>query len=223
MPISLSNTPRKPRFSARASSGCKAGFSLLELMIVMAVALTLTYLSVPALVSMSQAGNFGSNTTELSDLLEQAYSTALSRNTYVWIGFSQLSQNRGGVAVASVYSAHENPGDFPNNVSALTKPVILQNVNLGNVTSQITNPNRATTSVCQITAANLGSFSVQVAGSSQTMTYVLQISPTGQLSASSTNKYAWMEIDLTPLNASAKNAAVLQMNSFTGRVFTFRP
>jgi Tfp pilus assembly protein FimT len=223
MPLHLSTRSNRPLLSRVAPLGPSAGFSLIELLVVVGIGITLTYLSLPSLVSISQAGNFGSNTTELGDLLEQAYSTALTKNTYVWVGVSQLTANGGGVAVASVYSAHENPADFPNNVSSLTKPVILQNVNLGTVTSQITNPNRATTSVCQITAATLGSFSVPIAGGSQTMSYVVQISPTGQLSVSSTGKYAWVEIGLTPLNGNGKNSAVLQMNAFTGRVFTFRP
>src|ERR1700733_3318941 len=155
MQFSLSSAPKETLFLREASIGPAAGFSLIELMLVMAIAITLTYLSIPSLVAISQAENFGSNTTEIGDILERAYSTAVSKNTYVWIGFSQLTANGGGVAVASVYSVHENPGDFPNSVSTLTKPVILQNINLGTVTSQITNPNRATTSVCQITATNL--------------------------------------------------------------------
>lgn len=212
-----SRLPQKPPHARRG------GFTLVELLVVVVIMVSLTFLGVPALISLSQAGNFNSNTVEVSELLEQAYSSALSRNTYVWIGFSQLTGNGGGVAMASVYSPHENPADFPAHVSLLTKPVLLPHLSLTTIASQITDPNRVSTSVCQVTNANLGSFSAPINGTSQPLTFVIQVSPSGQVSASPANKYAWMEIGLTPLNGSGRNVAVLQMNAFTGRVSAYRP
>lgn len=215
---------RSLRPSRTARSVTQDGFTLIELLLVIAIVASLTYLTAPAIMSLNQSGNFTSNTTEMSQILEQAYSSALSKNTYVWVGFSQLTiKGESGIAVASVYSSHEDPSDFPANVNLLTKPVFLPNLNLATVTTQITNPARATVSVGQITAADMGTFSETINGSPQTLSLVLKISPSGQLSTSSSNRYAWTEIGLTPLNSNGKNAAVLQMNAFTGRVSVYRP
>jgi hypothetical protein len=127
------------------------------------------------------------------------------------------------VAMASVFSAHANPNDFPNSVSPLTRPVFLPKLSLATITTQITSPNRATTSVGQITGAGWGTFSTSIAGTPQTLSYVMEITPSGQVSLSSTNKYAWMEIGIVPLNGNGQNVSLLQMNAFTGRVSTYQP
>ncbi len=201
-----------------------AGFSLVELMVVLAIAAILSALVAPAVVSLSSSGSFKSNTTSMGSLLEEAYSAALARNTYVWIGLSQLSTNGGGLGVAIAYSPHEDPNDFPNNVNVLTKPIFFPNLNLTTV-----NPaqysNIATTSVGQITSvtsANQQTFPVPIGGSNPKST-VIEISPSGQVSISSLGKYAWVEIGLAPLNGNGKNTAALQMNAFTGRVSVFQP
>jgi len=207
---------------ARRSRAQALGFTLVELLTVISIAAIMSYLLVPSLVSLNQAGNLKSNTSQVGDILEQAYSAALSKNTYVWVGFSQVTANGGGVAMASVYSAHENPGDYPNTVMPLIKPVFLRNLNLATISAaQI--PNRATTSVGQITGATLGTFSTQISGAPQTLSYVIEITPSGQVSLSSTNKYAWMEIGLKPSNGNGQDVSVLQMNAFTGRVSTYQP
>jgi prepilin-type N-terminal cleavage/methylation domain-containing protein len=200
------------------------GFTLVELLTVIGIIVILAALAVPSFVSLVGSGNLKSNTTEMSDVLEEAYSAALSRNTYIWVGFSQSTSNGGGVGVACVYSAHENPADFPANVSPLIKPVFLPKMTLATIsTAQVSNADRATTSVGQITSAALGSFSAQINGAAQTLSYVLEITPSGQVSISPTNKYAWIELGLAPSNGTAKNVAVLQMNAFTGRLSSYQP
>jgi prepilin-type N-terminal cleavage/methylation domain-containing protein len=202
----------------------EAGFSMIELLVVISIIGLLSYLVVPGLVALNQAGNIRAGTVQINDLLEQAYSSALSKNTYVWVGFSQLNGNGGGVAMASVFSAHANPNDFPNSVSPLTRPVFLPKLSLATITTQIASPNnRATTSVGEITGANWGTFSTSIAGVPQTLSYVMEITPSGQVSLSSTNKYAWMEIGIAPLNGTGKNVSLIQMNAFTGRVSTYQP
>jgi prepilin-type N-terminal cleavage/methylation domain-containing protein len=207
---------------ARRLRAHERGFTLLEVLTVISIAAIMSYLLVPSLVSLNQAGNLKANASQVGDILEQAYSAALSKNTYVWVGFSQVTANGGGVAMASVYSAHENPGDYPNAVMPLTKSVFLHNLNLATI-SAAPIPSRATTSVGQITGATLGTFSAQISGSPQTLSYVIEITPSGQVFLSSTNKYAWMEIGLKPANGNGQDVSVLQMNAFTGRVSTYQP
>ncbi len=200
------------------------GFSLIELMVVVAIIGILSALVVPALASLTSSGNFKSNTTSMGSILEEAYSAALARNTYVWVGLSQLSTNGGGVGVAVVYSPHEDPNDFPNSVNVLTKPIFFPNLNLTTVNPALYS-NMATTSVGQVASVSSGSqqlFPVPIGGSNPKST-VIEISPSGQVSISSLGKYAWVEIGLAPLNGNGKNTAALQMNAFTGRVSVFQP
>jgi prepilin-type N-terminal cleavage/methylation domain-containing protein len=203
----------------------RRGFTLVELLTVISIAVIMSYLVIPGLVSVSPAASLKSNTIAVGDLLEQAYSSALSKNTYVWVGVSQVTVNGvSGVAMASVYSAHENPADFSTNtVLPLTRPVFLPHMTLATVASQITNSNKASVSVEEITSATMGALSTQISGSTQTLSNVMEITPSGQVFVSPTNKYAWMEIGLAPTNSNGKDVSMLQMNAFTGRVSIYQP
>jgi prepilin-type N-terminal cleavage/methylation domain-containing protein len=201
------------------------GFSLVEVLVVMTIIIILSALALPSLASLVTAGGLRSNASTLGGILEEAYSAALARNTYVWVGFSQLANN-GGLAVGAVYSPHEDPNDFPNNVAVLTKPAVFPNLNLIAVDpSRYTGSDLATTSVCQVssvTSAAQQVFPVSFAGATPKAT-ILEISPSGQVSVLSLNKYACVELGLTSLNGNSKDAAALQMNAFTGRVSIFQP
>jgi len=222
----------------------KKGFSLVEMLTVMAIVALLS-LGLPAIQSLVTSGTFNSNTSQMNDLLQGAYSAAVAKKTYVWVGFEQMPNN-GGVGMAFVYSLSGNPTDIntPANLATLSKPVILKNLALTTVgASQITNPSR-------IPAANVGqvyctsntldvastttpaSFSTEIGGATQTIlsggtsssfTTIMQISPSGQVSIASNNKYAWLEVGLQSIHGNSNDVAVLQMNSFTGRVVQFSP
>jgi hypothetical protein len=184
-------------------------------------------------------------------LLEQAHAAALANNTYVCVGFVQLPNN-GGLGLAFVYSPTGNPANFLSDTTVLPRPlckaVVLKNLNLSTISStEISDPDRATESVGQLSdssnvlkiadPANGGNvsspaqFSASIEGSPQTIvaggnapfSTVMEITPSGQVLISSDNKYACIELGLEPVRGNKGDAAVLQMNAFTGRVTKFQP
>jgi len=66
----------------------KRGFSLIELLTVMAIISVLVGFASMALPSMLSAGKFERSVQEIRDTLEAASSMATARNTYVWVGFT---------------------------------------------------------------------------------------------------------------------------------------
>ena len=63
------------------------GFTLVELVVVIAIIATLMLLTGPAFTSLKQAGDVTSAAYAIKGALEQARSTAIASSTYTWVGF----------------------------------------------------------------------------------------------------------------------------------------
>jgi prepilin-type N-terminal cleavage/methylation domain-containing protein len=108
------------------------GFSLIELMLVIAIMSLLASVSWPAIVGVVSGDRLTNNAYELSGLMQQARATALSQHTYVWLGFRSYTQDgANSLMVASVSGNSGLATDLQNtNYQLSTKPVILKNVSL---------------------------------------------------------------------------------------------
>ena len=82
----------------------KSGFTLVELLTVIAIASLLAVLSVPALQSLNQAGGFDKSTYALADALNLARSYAMANNTYVYVGLTEVDRTQ------STLASPQNPG-----------------------------------------------------------------------------------------------------------------
>ena len=76
----------------------KDGFSLLELLVVIGLVALLSVMAVPAWNSMTGGSRFSQAAYDVSSLLELARSEAVSRKTYVWVGFQPMT-NEGNLEI----------------------------------------------------------------------------------------------------------------------------
>lgn len=111
------------------------GYSLLELLAVVAVISLLAVLSVPAIGSIVASMGIQKATDEITGLLEFAKTEAMARKTYVWVGFANIPtshpSNGSGkhVVAAAVFASPDGipQGGAPLPISRLSR---LENVKL---------------------------------------------------------------------------------------------
>jgi prepilin-type N-terminal cleavage/methylation domain-containing protein len=112
-----------------ASKRTQDAFSLIELMVVIAIIVLVSALIAPAFRSLKGAGDVTSAAYTLKSVLEQARTYAMANNTYTWVGFyeedvSQPSTNPPtpgvGRLVMSIVAANDGVQGFDPN--AVTSP-----------------------------------------------------------------------------------------------------
>jgi prepilin-type N-terminal cleavage/methylation domain-containing protein len=115
----------------------RKGFTLMELLVVLAIISILSALTLPSLMSVLQTRNFSQNLVQLSEVLEIARSEAVARDTYVWVVVQKTTDNgRSGlqvVALASIDGTGNNTTS--TNLTGLTKVTLLPGITLCSWTS----------------------------------------------------------------------------------------
>lgn len=91
----------------------RAGFSLVEVLAVLALVGVLAVLSAPALASLSASGKVNQSLAELAGLLAEARQLAVARNTYVWVAFRPTVSAEGDDELAVAVLASKD-GTDPN-------------------------------------------------------------------------------------------------------------
>ncbi len=87
-----------------------AGFSLIELLTVIAIGAMLASLSMTAFNRIGQAGNLTKAGHDITDFLERARMHAMANNTYVWVGFTPGDNDTLVVGAAASRNGASNPG-----------------------------------------------------------------------------------------------------------------
>jgi len=215
--------PLRPE-AVRSRRVATGGFTLIELLVVIGLIAMMGSLMVPAFDAISRGRGVEKRAWEIAGLLEQARSYAMTKNTYVWVGFRQ---NGDRYAVAVVASR-----DGLENLAAANLVSIHRGLNLEQTTLSGSLPaygNRPDTNagVTQLTAAQTSdTFTARVGGVPLTFSNTLLVfNPRGEARASQTLD-RWVEIGIQPMRGSVadiQNTAAIQVAGLSGQVRIFRP
>lgn len=120
----------------------RAGFTLIEMIVVIAIMVTLMVLVMPSFTNIRGGTDFTSSAYNIAGALDQARAYAMANNTYVWVGFSEedgskpsttlggtVTSGTGRVIVATVASTNGSRYTSAVALSATTSGVTLVTVN----------------------------------------------------------------------------------------------
>jgi len=129
MPIHLVPYDPKP-FHEWSERRIRGAFSLLELLVVVAIIGVLMVLTMPVMQRVNEGQRMGKAVSDLTALLEYARTEALARSTYVWVGFTNRTNSSGNAELAvMVFASRDGMATAANDtIEPLTKMLHLEGI-----------------------------------------------------------------------------------------------
>jgi prepilin-type N-terminal cleavage/methylation domain-containing protein len=204
----------------------RGAFSLIELLVVVAIVGILTALVVPAFNGIGSARSLSKAGADVLSILEQARTYAMANNTYVWVGLQPEGDNLVAAVVASKTGRLTAPAE-PQDASDLVEISPLRRWN-GVALEVIPNSNGRPPSDLAGQLASLStpirSFSTASGGGMRNFDkFVVQFDKVGAAKISQGNAVRVIEIGLMPRFGSSSNYAAVQIGGLTGGVKVYRP
>lgn len=215
------------------------GFSLIELLAVMAIIVTLSAVSVPALQSVKGGSSINKAVSDLSSTLELARTHAMANRTYVRVLLSETPAGGGQmlpqVIAQPIYSANgASAGDMADASQwpALGKPLVLENLQVFD-TLEGNSPVDTSADVTPMGGNVQGTFMTPVSRQAggkglRSFTGVIQFSPTGEARVSFDEPARHIKIALDQPGAGnaneglKKNPFILRLSGINGSIRILR-
>ncbi len=201
----------------------RGAFSLVELLIVIAIVAVLSSLALPAFNSIRNAGGLTKTANDISGILEQARAYAMAQNTYVWVGFRTSQANGTDMLAVGVIASKTGSSNPAQDVVQLGKISRFENVQL----VKLPDPGaRPATNVDQLVGAADSSLSFS-SGTNSFSSQVIRWDSRGEARISSSQISRFIEIGLQASSGgairNASNYAALQIGGLSGAVIVYRP
>jgi prepilin-type N-terminal cleavage/methylation domain-containing protein len=120
-----------PAMASRKSHSRASAYSLIEILVVLAVIGALSAVAVPAFNSIGQARGVTEAAFAVSSAIEQARSEAVARNTFAWLGIrEEISGGSKILRVGVFYSKDGSPTAIQANTQLAGRPSLIKNAAL---------------------------------------------------------------------------------------------
>jgi len=224
------------------------GFTLIELLTVISIILLVARFMIPAFIGLNGAGDFTSALDTVSGTLEQARAFAMAKNTFVFVGITEVdssvsgsSPQTGGTGqiVMSVVSSKDGTcmtsgsGWSPDSAHLwqVSKAIRIQNAHLQPV--PVTSGNLArpvSDALIESGSATPFPFAYPLSGTAgYNFTNVIQFSPQGAATLVQSVNPHYIELGIYQTHGTAVSSvqqakyAAIQIDGVSGAVRTFRP
>jgi len=198
--------------SPGTSSREHRGFSLLELLVVMAILAFVAAMSVPAISGLTQGSTMNKNLLIFSGVLEQARQHAISRNTYVWVVLALPATADDPVRVGQIASRDGTDVlGWSSAPQSLSSSAVLEMVGRPQELRwvKIENSTRPDAGVA------LANVNIQE-GPGRSYTKAIQFTPTGEARVSS-SVARFIDVAMLQSTGSSPNQGILRIAGLTGR------
>lgn len=206
--------------------GCIRAFSLVELIVVIAIIVLIAGLAVPALNGIKGGNDLTTNAYRLQETLDQARTYAMARNSYVLVGITEQPPALGAPAILiSVVATKDGTRNFTAaNLTQVSRLIRLEDLKI----APASNPSPARPADDFDTAAASTTFKYPLSGTQKyTFDRAIEFSPEGMAyihASTPTLARGGSVICVQPARqATSTNYAQLQIDALTGATSLDRP
>jgi Tfp pilus assembly protein FimT len=221
----------------RSQKSFSGAFSLVELLVVMALATVLGIIAIPAISGTTMAGSVNQAVTDISLSIEQARAYAMAHDTYVWMGLAPSQDSQTTLIVGMVAGTTGSPGDLGTAnyipVARLQRYPNFDLASVSTVEASTTSTSWSTTipsgtEATALSTSTLTPFSQTIGVNNVAFPRgsILQFDPLGEASITAPGLLQiphWIQFGLQRQNGGSGNVAVIQIAGLSGQVQVFRP